>query len=71
MRHNNTSDYPTLEEETNQLAALRAKALTALNDIRGRLHELDVALGVDPHLAAEVFRHLESRVEAAIREMAE
>lgn len=40
--------------------------LEMLEDIKDRLHQLDVALGINGALAAEVFFHLERKVEAAI-----
>ena len=40
--------------------------LKILTDLKDRLHQLDVALGVDGSLAAEVFLHLEQRIKDAI-----
>ena len=40
--------------------------LEMLEDIKDRLHQLDVALGINGALAAEVFFHLERKVEEAI-----
>lgn len=55
-----------LTAQVKELEADNERWRGVVTDIQDRLHQLDVALGIDGSLAAEVFRHLEQRVDTAL-----
>ena len=64
--HDTCADLFMVRRENQELRAENVRLRAALADASDRLHQLDVAMGHDVHLAFEVFVHLQNRVNAAL-----